>query len=377
MKKLIQGLCLSLISISAYAQITNDSLEYRIRPDSVRTGSLYLSVNNFNYLRNYEFYNHFQDGYTLYGLQLEPQLVYYVHPQLAIMGGIHVRKDFGGEGIYKTYPLFSIKYQKDNFAFINGVLEGNVHHRFIEPLFDVENRINNPVEYGTQFLFNKPSLFLDAFINWRRMIYKPSPQQEQILAGVSSDIRLLADDNVRLSLPLQLTIFHQGGQIDTLDKPIQTLLNTATGFRFEYKTNGFVQKIRTENYFVYFNELSNTPLLPYPSGKGVYLNGGIDTRYGSLTGSYWNANGYFSPLGMPLFQSVSQKIYEEGQSRKHRQLLFIRYAFQQQLIPHFYIDVRLEPVMDLDLPTKKFELYHSLFLVYKQDFKLFGKKSEK
>jgi hypothetical protein len=369
MKKALPFLLL-FFCLSAFSQINSDSLEYRIRPDSSRTGELHLSINNFNYLRNYEFYNKIQDGYTLYGTQLEPQLVYYAHPRLALMAGAHLRKDFGGKGIYKTYPLFSIKYQKDNTAFITGALEGNIQHRFIEPLFDFEKKITGPVEYGTQFVVNRPSLFLDAFINWKRMIYKLSSEQEQIVAGLSSDISVFSSESLRLSIPVQAIVFHQGGQIDVVDKPLQTLLNTAIGFSLNYKQAGFIQNLHTNNYLVTYKEASPTKMQAYANGNGIYLNAGADSRYGSLSASYWNADKFIAANGMPIFQSVSQQIDYPGYAQSKRELLFIRYAFQKELVPNFYVDFRVEPVMDLGLSEKKFELYHSLFVTYKQQFRL-------
>lgn len=360
---------------SAHAQLTNDSLEYRVRPDSARTGALYLSVHNFNFLRNYEFFNSIQDGYTLYGAQLEPQLVYYAHPKLVIMGGIHLRKDFGGKGIYKTYPLFTIKYQNKNTALINGVLEGTIQHHFIEPIYDFERKITHPVEYGTQVVINKPSLFLDAFISWNNMIYKPSPEQEQIFAGGSADISLKQSDKFKFSIPLQLFLFHQGGQIDTLDRPLKTLLNAAAGVKFRYLTGGFIRALKTENYFVGYNDHSPSKEQFFNNGGGLFLNAGMESRLGELVLSYWNGNKYISPNGMPIYQSVSQQINHEGYTEKKRQLLFVRYAYQKELVPHFYLDFRLEPVIDLKSPeAHKVQLYHSFFLVYKQDFNLIKKK---
>ena len=46
--------------------------------------------------------------------------------------------------------------------------------------------------------------------------------------------------------------------------------------------------------------------------------------------------------------------------RKTRELLFIRYAYQKELVLHFSLDFRVEPVLDLGLASKKFELYYSL-----------------
>lgn len=374
MKRYGSLLFLLLFLNSLYAQLRNDSLEYRIRPDELRTGELYLSIHNFNYLRNYEFFNRFQDGYTLFGTQLEPQLVYYAHPRLVLTAGVHLRKDFGNAGIYKTYPLFSLKYNKGNFTMVNGVLEGNIEHRYIEPVFDFERKITEPVEYGTQFIFDNPSFFLDAFINWKRMIYKPSPEQEQIYAGGSADISILRTGNISLSLPAQLLAFHQGGQIDTIPDPLQTLLNSAAGFKVEISTPGFLKNIRTENYIVGYKEFSPTKQQPFSKGHGLYLNIGADSHYGSLTASYWKGNGYISSAGMPIFQSVSHQIDHPGYSEQLRELLFIRYAYQKQLVPNLFFDFRVEPVLNIrSSGPKSVELYHSMFVVYKQEFRLIKK----
>lgn len=357
------------------AQIANDSLEYRIRPDSARVGELHLSVHNFNYLRNYEFFSKFQDGYTLYGTQFEPQLVYYAHPRLAISAGIHLRKDFGEEGLYKTYPLFSIKYQHKGLALINGVLEGNIQHRFIEPVFDMERKITNPVEYGTQLQVTKPGYFLDVFLNWNKMIYKPSSEQEQLFAGGSADIRLFKSGKTTLSLPLQVLAFHQGGQIDTVDKPLKTIINGAAGFKLNYSPGTSVKSVFTENYFVGYTDNSSTQMQAYNKGNGLYLNAGVRSKYGDLIFSYWNADSYISSVGMPLYQSVSYRIGDEGYTEKNRELLIVRYAYQKALIPNFYLDFRVEPVFDLGSnASKSFDFHHSLFLVYKQEFRLFKRK---
>ncbi len=366
-------LILSIFSLSSVqAQILNDSLEYRIRPDSLKTGELHLSVHNFNYMRNYEYFNKIQDGYTLFGAQLEPQLLYYAHPRLTISAGVHFRKDFGGRGIYRTFPLFSVKYQKHNTTLINGVLEGSIHHRMIEPLYDFEKKITEPVEYGTQFIIDNRAFFLDAFINWKRMIYKPSPDQEQILGGASAEISLVKDAKVDLSIPLQLTAFHQGGQIDVTTVPLQTLVNTAAGFKLKIPMNGFVTAFRSENYYTTYTDFSFTSAQAFDAGGGWFLNSGFDTKYGSLMGTYWDARGYISSNGMPIYQSVSQHINYPGLTQRHRMLLMIRYSYQKRLLPNLYLDFRFEPMMDLTRPagSRKIEFSNSSFLMYKQEFRL-------
>lgn len=379
MKRILVFIVLFNILNSSNAQIATDSLEYRLRPDSLKAGELHLSINNFNFLRNLEYFNKIQDGYTLFGAQLEPQLVYYAHPRLAITAGVHMRKDFGGHGIFRTLPLFSVKYQHGNTTLINGVLEGNVNHRMLEPIFDFEKTITDPVEYGTQFIINNKSLFLDAFINWKRMIYKPSPVQEQILGGLSADLKLIKKEKISLSIPLQLTVFHQGGQIDVTSEPLQTLVNSALGFKLKAATSGFINSFRTENYLITFNDFSFTYVHPYTAGYGLYLNAGADTKYGSLIGTYWNGRTFISPNGMPLYQSVSQHIGNTGYTEDKRRLIMLRYSYQKQLIPNLYLDFRLEPFIDLGRPvgSRKIEFSNSSYLVYRHSFRLLKVKADR
>ena len=372
MKRILLFLLLSSVFNTSIAQISNDSLEYRIRPDSLKTGELQLSIQSFNFMRNYEYFNKIQDGYTLFGTQFEPQLVYFAHPRLVITTGLHLQKDFGASGIYRTLPLFSVKYKNGNTTLINGVLEGNIHHRMLEPLFDFEKRITDPVEYGTQFMIENKSLFLDAFINWKRMIYKPSPVQEQVLGGLSVDYKLLKDSKIQLSIPLQLTVFHKGGQIDVTPEPLETFVNSAVGVKIKVPMAGFVNAFRTENYLIGYNDFSFTRIQPFSKGRGWFLNAGIDTHHGSLMGTYWNGMSFIASNGMPLYQSVSQHINHVGFTEKNRKLIMLRYSYQKQLIPNLYLDFRFEPYMDLGRPagTRKIEFSNSSFLVYRQSFKL-------
>ncbi|WP_207429727.1 hypothetical protein [Pedobacter sp. SYSU D00535] len=376
MKKLVLFFFSFVYFLSASGQLPNDSLEYRIRPDTLKSGDVQLSLYNFNFLRNYEFFNNFQDGYTLFGTQLEPRLVYYPNSKLVLSAGVHVRKDFGKQGINKSFPLFTIKYQNGNTALINGVLEGNINHRFIEPLFDFERKISNPVEYGTQLVVDKRTLFLDAFVNWNKMIERNSPEQEQIFAGVSSDIAIYKQKALKVSVPLQVFAFHQGGQIDTDPAPLQTVVNAALGIKFQWNRTGFLKHLKTENYFVTYTDLSPHKQQVYSNGTGWYFNAGLGTwKYGSLLLSYWEGHKYISPVGMPIYQSLSRQINHPGYSEALRQLVFLRYTLQRQLVANFYLDFRVEPIFDLKSPgSKPMEFFHSLFLVYKQDFRLFKRK---
>jgi hypothetical protein len=211
------------------------------------------------------------------------------------------------------------------------------------------------------------------------MIYKPSLVQEQVLGGLSADLNLIKNSSLSLSIPLQLTVFHQGGQIDVIDEPLQTLVNSALGFKLKLPFSGWIKDFRTENYLISFNDFSFTDVQPFSKGYGWYLNAGFDThKLGSFMGTFWKGEAFISTDGMPLYQSVSQHIVHQGYNEKNRKLFILRYSYQQKLIQNLYMDFRFEPMMDLGRPagSRKIEFSNSSFLMYKQEFRLHKAKGK-
>jgi len=375
MKKQLLILLITLFAFSVRAQLNNESLFNRIRPTDSLDKELHFNFYNFNYVRNYEYSNKFHDGYTLYGTQIEPQLVYYANPNLAIIAGAYLRKDFGNEGIYDAKPLFSLKYHKRNLTLIFGSLESNIQHNYIEPIYDFERKITSPIEYGTQLLVEREKFKLDSWISWQKMIYKGDAQKEEIVGGLNMETALLKTDNWKLSIPVQFLAYHQGGQIDVLKNiPISTLFNGATGFKLHQKFGDKVKEIYTDNYLAVYKDFSPTKSRAYQAGFGLWLNAGIDTKWGNLVASYWKGNNFVTIKGMELYQSVSNTLYDAGFKQNSRSILAIRYFYQKELIPNLYLDVRFEPHFDLGTPDADFQFNHSLFLTYKEDFRIFKRK---
>lgn len=373
MKKQLVAILVVLFAFSAKAQLNNSYLYNRIRPVDSLTNEFHLNFYNFNYVRNYEYSNNFHDGYTLYGTQLEPQLVYYAHPNLAITAGAYLRKDFGNErGLYDAKPLLNLKYSKNNLTLVFGSLEGNIQHNYIEPLYDFERKITTPIEYGTQLLINKEKFNLDAWIAWQKMIYHGDAAKEEIVGGFTTDVSLVKNENWKLTIPAQMLVYHQGGQIDVLKAiPISTLFNGATGFTLRKNVGYHIKQIYTTNYVAAYKDFSPTKVRAYQGGFGLWLNAGIDTRWGNLAASYWKGNKFISIKGMPLYQSVSETMNQYGYMQNHRNILMLRYVYQKELLPNLYLDVRFEPHFDLDQTDKQLQFNHSFFLTYKESFKLF------
>jgi len=375
MKKTLLLLFLVLIGHIASAQFDNSAIENRIRPDSSATGEVHFNFYNLNFVRNYEYTNKFHDGYTLYGTQLQPELVYYAHPNLAITAGAFIRKDYGHNGVYDAKPLFNLKYHKRNLTLVFGSLEGGVQHNYIEPLYDFERQLTNPVEYGTQLLVEREKFKLDAWIAWQHQIYVGDNEKEEIVGGLSTTSTLSDENGWKLSLPAQFLVFHQGGQIDVLKSiPISTLFNGATGLKLHKTINRNVRELYTDNYVALYKDFSPDKRRAFSGGFGLWLNAGAVTKFGSVVASYWKGNNFISIKGMPLYESVSNNLYDKGYTQSDRSIVSLRYAYQKELIPHLYLDVRFEPHVDLNTTDKQLQFNHSFFLTYKEDFRLFRAK---
>lgn len=371
MKKQLLSFLLLWYGHFSYAQLNNATLFNRVRPADSLEKQLDFSFYTFNYVRNYEYSNHFHDGYTLYGTQLEPRLVYYAHLHLALSAGAYIRKDFGREGIRDASPLFNLTYKKRDLTLIFGSLEGNIQHQYIEPLYDFERKITAPVEYGTQLIVDRQKFKLDAWLAWQKMIYRGEAAKEEIVGGVTADPVLGQWGRTTLSLPVQVLAYHQGGQIDVLKQvPISTLMNGALGFKLYRLQSGWIQSFFTENYMAFYKDFSPTKIRAWQGGYGLWLNVGMHTPWGSLVASYWKGHDFISIKGMPLYESVSQTLYDQGYRQPHRSVLALRYLYQKALIPNLYLDIRFEPHIDFHEKAKNLQFSHSFFLTYRETFKL-------
>jgi len=375
MKKNLHFTLIFLLSAFAVkAQFNNEAIFNRIRPADTLANELHFNFYNFNYVRNYEYNNKFHDGYTLYGTQIEPQLVYYANQNLAITAGAYLRKDFGKEGIYDAKPLFSLKYKKRDLTLIFGSLESNIQHNYIEPIYDFESRITAPIAYGTQLLVEKEKLKLDSWISWQKMIYKGDAAKEEIVGGLITETTLLQTGDWKLTIPAQFLAYHQGGQIDVLKSvPLSTLFNGAVGFKLHKKVGYRVKELFTDNYIAVYKDFSPEKVRAYQGGFGLWLNAGVETKWGSLVASYWKGNNFITIKGMPLYQSVSENFYDAGFTQSSRNILALRYVYQKELVPKLYLDVRFEPHVDLGHADSQLQFSHSLFLTYKEDFRIFKK----
>ena len=306
-----------LLALSARAQLDNRLFEDRHPlPDS---GRLMWNVTGFSYLRDLEYFNDYSDGKTLFGQQLLGRLGYALRPNIYLTGGMMVQKDFGAAPV-RVRPIFTFRYevndvllncfQKDTstilvrrrLSFLFGTLEGYVQHRQVEPLQDFESIINRRLEEGFQILYQTPRTFLDVWLDWQNMIYRYSPDQEQIQAGATLEQQVLG--NVGSGGPY-LKLLGQGRILST---PTMTILGGADDNRWastaQRRAIGeLTRRIGADAALIVDGHLSLSPRV-----EGTILAGAIDggNRYMVFEGTAMLLRNDGAILSVESFHAISQ-----------------------------------------------------------------------
>jgi hypothetical protein len=244
--------------------------------DTTHEKEAFLKIQNLNYLKNNEYYGYMADGYTQFGIQLNPQLGYQLSKNLSIEAGMFLSKDFGNKDFNNVDPTFSLRYHKKDFKMIFGNLNGSLNHRLIEPLYNFERVMTNRLEGGLQFMLNKPYYDFDVWADWQNMIYKGSNGAEKVWGGLSSHPLKLKRNQLEFKIPFQVTILHSGGQIDTSNGSMFTNWNYNAGAALTYTpASGPFQQFILDARYVGNVHYLFTPAQSEKDGYGVLANAGL------------------------------------------------------------------------------------------------------
>jgi hypothetical protein len=215
----------------------------------------------------------------------------------------------------------------------------------IDPVYSFDRYYTDYLENGAQFLIHSGRIRSDTWIDWQNFILPGSTEQEVFSVGSSNQFGLLnPGKRVQLFIPLQVLIYHHGGQINETDQPVSTILNTAEGIGLRYAPGTrFLNSVQWENFVVTYNEIRNGTE-PYKNGLGYYTYIILNSRICSFLAGYWNADKYFAPMGEPLFQSVSWK--NQGETESHRELVVGKLIFHFKPVKGVELDIRTEGYLD-------------------------------
>ncbi|KAA9338576.1 hypothetical protein F0P96_07025 [Hymenobacter busanensis] len=371
-KYLLKGLAIGIlcfINQLAWAQLDNRAFQYRPAVRADYQNQLRLAVQGFLFTKDNEYFNKIFEGRTYYGTQLAPRLVYFPSAEIRLEAGVFLWKDYGTPRLRQVRPLFTAIYQHGPHRIVFGNIDAHLNHGYIEPIFDFERVMLNRLEEGMQYQLNTRRISLDAWVDWQRQQYRFSNFQEEVAGGLVADAKVV-NDSTRgwlVRVPFQFLAIHRGGQIDTLDKPLTTLFNVASGVRVRKElASSFFHAVHADAYGVYYHDYSFTKVLPYKSGTGLYLNAGVDTRLTKLQLGYWRGNGFIAPQGGPLYQSISYTVNSPGYTEKRRELLIARFFSDYQLTKGLTLSTRFEPFYDFT--NRYFEFSFGTYINFNTEF---------
>lgn len=364
LKEIVIFLIIIWHASGAIAQINNTPFYDITKLDASDSNKLWLKINALGFTKNNEYFNDIADGYTLFGNQIAPVFTYQPLKNFSVSGGLFLRKDFGISGLQQVSPILRFTYHRDSLQVIFGTLNGALAHRLVEPLYDFDRFLVNPIENGLQVRYFKNLWFADFWIHWQRMIYEGDPFQEEVTGGLSLE-REIRFENFSVFIPFQALVYHKGGQIDTSPASLETFWNSAIGVKMAGQSQSFFKKWESSFYYLHYKDFSNDKLQPFEDGEGYYFNGAITTKFDlQVMLSYWKGNEFISIMGGQLYPSVSSVFKDPDDIEKHRELLILRFSHDIHIYKGISLISRFEPYYDLG--NKTFEFSHGLYVNYRQ-----------
>lgn len=359
------------LTYNAYAQLDNKAFTEKKHIDtSHKAEHIYLHINSLSFSKNNEYFNNISDGRTFFGFQLNPEFNYYPTRHIKISTGAYLWKDFGNPQFSQIAPVFSVTLQKENAALIFGTLKGSLNHNLIQPLYGFDRIVYDRLENGIQGLYQNKWLSIDTWIDWEKALYRGDSAQEHVFGGLSGAITLLNNNKQKLSMPVQITGYHQGGQIDVSEALLVTQFSSAIGLSFFYNTTNisWSKGLRFDPYLTLYKDFSPNSKRPFQNGRGAFLNFTWETRHFNIMMSYWNGYKFIASHGGAIYQSESSNYHNKGYTEKNRELLIVRFLQDIKILEHLYLTARFEPFYDFG--NQKFEFSHGLYINYRPDFKL-------
>lgn len=344
------------VTILGYAQGTPEIL--LTSPElPIRSGNEFgIEIEALGFFKNNEYFSPVSKGQTFPGIQFRPKLTCQIDNKLRFelgMTGIY----YSGDQQKNDFELFNwifarIQYSiKPNLNLILGNYYGGANHRLIEPLYRWESQIVEKPESGLQLLYNNERFFVDVWLDWQRYIEHGDSVPEILFFGTSLAAELMPrESRFKLSVPLQLTIYHQGGQIDTSDEKMIVSANFATGLRADWSLgNGFIKSAGLDAYVVgYYDKHVDREKRPYAKGWGIYPVAHLKSADFKFMLGYWYARKYFTFDGERLFASFNPTFPDE-ELLPTRQLVTSKLSYFKQVHKMFSIGGQAEVYYDTKL----------------------------
>ncbi len=375
-KPIVIALLLVISAQESWAQYISAAQQQKeqIQPEGNQT--LSLAYSNLFYMKNYEYFNHIQEGYTYFGTWQRPELCYQPNDWLQLSVGFLAQHDFGEKKFSRLLPVYALQIQKNNFRFRFGTLEGNLNHGLIEPLMSYDKIIERPIEEGVQFLYKSKHFNTDLWLDWQVLQQKGDDFPEEFTGGAALKYTITKPEKSwQISVPLQFVLPHRGGQMDNNISEVSTVIDGAIGLNASWhnpKPLQFIQQVKADVYYAnYFHSEKAKSPYPFNRGNGIMANAVIQSRWGlSLVGTYWKGHQFINPRGAPIYGSLTVVDKWPRYWEAERELLFVNLVYEKEILPNLFLDARMSPYYDfknnlLEYSFQVLASYRNVFSLFK------------
>jgi len=168
---------------------------------------------------NTEFRNPFREGETIFGTAGRVVLSAALNDRVTVSLGAFGNQRFGSSDTFELVrPVVSLEVRTVRSSFLFGTLpprgEASLDgpdlggpHGLLPPFQRETLTFDRPYEAGLQWTFSSPSLTHEAWLEWQRL--NTAEHRERFDAGLTGAWAA----GRRLSVPFQLHIVHEGGQL--------------------------------------------------------------------------------------------------------------------------------------------------------------------
>lgn len=320
------------------------------QPDSTR---LSLNLYSSAFFDNKEFTGNIKKGYTNPGFFIQPTLQL-ESDKFKVDVGFHMLYIAGTDSLEKFVPYLSLSYNiTQSFKMIVGNIDSKDSHELPEPMFKTERSYLNQPELGVQFKLSKPKLKSDLWINWERYIKSGSPFQEQFTVGFVSQIKPSTfEQKTGLYASTIALATHQGGQIDSTNLPVTTLINLGTivGHKFSLPVGNAIAGIEISGYLS--SDKSPSPHTKYKNGTALHPKFLMDWPIVHLELGYWYANTFVNPRGEELFGSTST--INESFDERNRKLITFQLSLNKKFHNQFTVNTGFNAYIDTKNGTTEY-----------------------
>lgn len=168
---------------------------------------------------NTEFRNPFREGETIFGAALRVFADVEVNPRLSVQLGGFGNQRFGSERAFeRARPVIALTVRGQRSVFVFGTLPARPAsspggpdrggpHALLPPLQRETLSFDRPYEPGLQWDFTGARLRHSLWLEWQRL--NTPEHRERFDGGLNAEVSLTS----HLSVPLQLHVVHEGGQL--------------------------------------------------------------------------------------------------------------------------------------------------------------------